>query len=254
MEEKADDEMSLNYDKEQNTLTVRRGDETCHLKTDERKYNSIIETEYSWLLKSNTLSLNTQNFDINHFESLFINESWRVIATPESAYPILVTSDVCDCVAIVLISHQKTGMYHVYPTNTDEKVANFIKDFTEEKNLDETKAILVTGIISPNLSRCYEILQKTNTNIIVHALKAAQLTDKERVFHPDLLTVNDLMIMSKSYDLSSLPYAMVAIDARTLNISLNFNIAKFHEESENCMVKASKAKEAGMYVKFSNEQ
>lgn len=250
MEKKADDEVSFIYDKEQKTLTVCKDSETYHFKVDEQKYNSIIETEYSWLLKNNTLPFDTQDFDINHFESLFIDESWSVITAPDSVYPVLVTSDVCECVAIGLISHQKIGMYHVYPENTDGAVANFVKDFTEEENFGETKAILVTGIISPNLSRCYEILQKTNMNIIVHALKAIQLTDKERIFHPDLLTEDDLMIMGKNYSLSSLPFAMLAIDARTLNISLNFNIEKFREESECIMVKALKAEKAGMYVKF----
>jgi hypothetical protein len=218
----------------------------------EQEYNSTIETNFSWLVKEKISPIDVQDFEINHYESLYLDTHWSAIATPCSPYPILVTSYIYDCVTLALISPQKIGMYHVYPEDKDEKVIKFVKFFME-KDTDLINAILVTGVISPNLSRCYHILEENSLNMIhVYTLPVIQPTtsDNEKIFHPTILDKNKLMTTPS---ILGEFFTKVALDARSGKICLNFDIEKLERESENSMEKAIKARNADMEIRFCNE-
>lgn len=223
-----------------------RDEDSRQIKIDQAEYDSIIDTNFNWSMGSSILPLFDQNFEIDNTKSLYLDTNWRAITTATSEYPILVTSYLYECVALALMSSQKIGMFHIHPEDTNEEVNNFIRDFIDREDFNNIRSTLVTGMFSSNLSRCYEIIKENNIKIMhLHAFKIIEVNSYKTLFHPTFLDKDTLM--STPFILNE-KYAKVAIDARTLEISLSFDIEKFEKDSGALLNKAKEARAAGMYV------
>lgn len=255
-----EDEMSITYATLKNVFTLKGIDRKLQIKIDQEEYDAVITAKFSWLLDSNIKPLVNQTFEIDPTQSLYLDTGWYAITSVQSPFPILVTGNVYDCVALILTnSKTKTiGMYHVYPKNKIQEIKLFIDDYIKESQEFNINSILVSGAISSNLTRCYEIIREKNVKIThCHIIKRIHFENDEIIFSPEVF--NNENICEKPLDILPILKGLslnVAIDSKTMNIALNFNVEEFikiYIKDTDMLQKALYAQQLGIHVGFSSE-
>ena len=252
---------SISYEVSSKTYVIKsQQGETFRVIDDQKAYNALVSSRFSYVADHKEALPNSQAFDVDPAKSLYLDTDWRAITNATLSRPILVTNYLYNCVGIVLrdSQRQKVGLFHLSPYKLGATTDVYVEEFMQDSEVKNVEAMLISGRLSDNLTRCYTALTQKGIKITTLHTLPYILLDECEVFSKSVFADSKALLESPEKLMSVLrdAFLRVAVDARTMTVSFTFDFEAFdrlYYQEGGTLKKAEAAKAAGVHVRFSEE-
>lgn len=252
---------SVSYEVSSKTYVIKEPEgETFKVIDDQEAYDALVSSRFPYIAAHRGAAIPSQALDIDPAKSLYLDTDWRAITNAGLPRPILVTNYLYNCVGIVLMDSKlhKVGLFHLSPYKLGATMDVYLEEFMQGSEVRNVEAMLISGRLSDNLTRCYTALTQKGIKITTLHTLPYILTDECEVFSKNAFPDHKTLLENPEKLMAFLrdAFLRVAVDARTMTVSFTFDFEAFdrlYSQEGGTLKKAEAAKAAGVHVRFSEE-